>query len=165
MLRSPEEDNVVTSFEVGIVIAGDMPVGMCLKFVRWDRTVKVTHWLPPHYRQLLKALRLYHQTLGANAFMVRAHADSFLVARLPERHPYHSLLRERPTLEDDEAERLCASTQIAKVVISLRGDMMEIRPTFADGHKDRLLMHEYIALSLLSHLDEHAKAGNPLHHP
>lgn len=110
MLRSPEEDNVVTSFEARVRTVQGAFVGMCLKFARRDRTSQVTHWSPAQYRHLLKALRLYLQTLGASAFMVQAHTDPSLVAALPARHPYRSLRQERPALTDSEAAGLQAST-------------------------------------------------------
>ena len=73
--RSPDADNPVSSFEVGIMTVRGSWVGICIKFSMYDKATKITHWSPHAYSLLIEALDQYYQHLGANAFMFRAKAD------------------------------------------------------------------------------------------
>lgn len=163
--RKPETDNPVSSFEVGIMTVKGTWVGICIKFSMYDQTTKVTHWSPHAYGLLIKALDDYYQHLGANAFMFRAKADPSLVASLPARHPYHTLLTEAPLLTEAEIGTAGLGSGIDRATFALRGPTFELRPEFGDGRTESIYMHEYTALSLLGYLQQYTEAAKALTGP
>jgi len=163
--RSPELDNPVSSFEVGIMTVKDAWVGICIKFSMYDHKTKVTHWSPRAYRLLIKALEEYCEHLGASAFIFRAKADPSLVASLPARHPYHTLLNEAPTLTLDEIGTASLRSGIDQPAFVVRGPTFELRPEYGDGRTESIFLHEYTALSLLGYLQEYTEAAKALTGP
>lgn len=163
--RSPDVDNPVSSFEVGIMTVRGSWVGICIKFSMYDKATKITHWSPHAYRLLIEALDQYHQHLGANAFMFRAKADPSLVASLPARHPYHTLLTEAPLLTQAEIGTASLSSGIDRATFAVRGPTFELRPEFGDGRTESIYMHEYTALSLLGYLQQYTEAAKKLTGP
>jgi hypothetical protein len=163
--RSPDVDNPVSSFEVGIMTVNGTWVGICIKFSMYDRATKITHWSPRAYRFLIEALEQYYEHLGANAFMFRAKDDPSLVASLPARHPYHTLLTETPLLTEDEIGRAGLGSGIDRVTFAFRGPTLELRPEFGDGRTESIYLHEYTALSLLGYLQQYTEAAKTLTGP
>jgi len=141
--RSPELDNPVSSFEVGIMTVKGAWVGICIKFSMYDHKTKVTHWSPRAYGLLIKALEEYYEHLGASAFMFRAKADPSLVDSLPARHPYHTLLTEVPKLTEDEIGRASLGSGIDQAAFVVRGPTFELRPEYGDGRTESIYLHEY----------------------
>ncbi|MBS0483485.1 MAG: hypothetical protein JSR96_15360 [Proteobacteria bacterium] len=163
--HSPDEHNPVASFETGITtLKGDW-VGICIKFSMYDRSTQLTHWSPRAFGLLMRALNEYGEHLGANAMMLRAHAEPSLVQDLPQRHPYHTLLTEKPELSEDETGRASRATGIDQVAFAARGPTLELRPTFMDGRAASIFLHEYTALSLLGYLQEYLEAADVLTGP
>lgn len=163
--RRPEDDNLVSSFEVGIMTVKGSWVGICIKFSMHDRTAKITHWAPSAYRSLIEALQEYYQYLGPNAFMFRAAADPSLVADLPERHPYHTLITEAPSLNEEETGTAGFASGIDRATFAIRGPTFEMRPTFGNGRTESIYMHEYTALSMLGYLQQYTQAAKALSGP
>jgi hypothetical protein len=159
------EDNTVTSFECGIVTFQGAWVGMCIKFSHFDHSATTTHWPPVVFQQLMEALEQYMTELGANAFIFRATNAPELVESLPVRHPYLTLLSEKPKLTNDEVGTTRRATSVETAVFSLRGPTFEIRATYHDGHQQCIFMHEYTALSLLGYLQQYLKAATTLSGP
>lgn len=163
--RDPIVDNPVTSFEVGIVTLRQEWVGICIKFAMYDRSHKVTHWSPEAFHKLMGALDEYHKDLGSRAFMFRAAANPALVADLPPRHPYHTIINEAPKLTADEVGSAKSSTGIDAADFVVRGPTFEIRPTYGDGRAESIFVHEYTALSLLGYLQTYLEAARRLAGP
>lgn len=162
---SPNEGNPVSSFEVGLLTRKGVWAGTCIKFAMYDRTTKITHWSLRAFGNLLKALEAYGQHLGTNAFMFRAHSDPALAKSIPPRHPYHTLLTEKPVLTDDEVGSAKLASGIDLVTFVERGPVLELRPQFGDGRTESIFLHEYTALSLLGYLLEYMEAADVLTGP
>lgn len=163
--RSPDVDNPVSSFEVGIMTLQGTWVGICIKFSMYDRATKITHWSPRAYRLLVEALEEYCEHLGADALIFRAKADAALVASLPARHPYHTLLTEVPPLTEAEIGTAGFGSGIDRATFAVRGPTFELRPEFGDGRTESIYMHEYTALSLLGYLQQYTDAAKKLTGP
>lgn len=163
--HSPEMDNPVSSFASGIMTLKGSWVGICIKFSMYDRKTKVMHWSPRAYKLLFQALNKYFQQLGKNAFMFRAEADPALVAGLPARHPYHTLLTEAPEITEDEIGTASLSTGLDRVEFADHGPTFELRPKYGDGRTESIFLHEYTALSLLGYLEQSIEAAKLLTGP
>ena len=164
-LRSPETDNPVSSFESGIIALNGRWIGVCLKLAMYDRSEKLMHWTPTTFRNLMSSLETYANTLGQNAFMLRADAQPELVADLPARHPYHTLLGEAPKISDDEVGRTSRSTSVSDAQFAIRGPTFEVRAVYSDGRKESIFFHEYTALSMYCYLDQYLAAAKVLSGP
>lgn len=162
---SPAADNPVASFEAGIITLKRAWIGVCIKFAMQDRSTLLTHWSPRAFKALVDALQGYFETLGMNAFMIRANNDPTLVAQLPPRHPYNTLLSDRPKLSDDEIGTAGLKTGIAEAEFEAHGSMFELRPLYGDGRHGSIFLHEYTALSLLGYLREYLKVADTLSGP
>ncbi|WP_374365167.1 hypothetical protein [Piscinibacter sp.] len=162
---APSADSVVASFEAGIITLKRAWIGVCIKFAMQDRSARITHWSPHAFKALVDALQAYFEQLGMNAFMIRANDDPTLVASLPARHPYHTLLSDRPKLSDDEIGTAGLKTGIGEAEFEAHGNTFELRPLYGDGHRASIWLHEYTALSLLGYLREYLKVADTLSGP
>lgn len=140
-------------------------VGICIKFALYDRTSTTTHWSPSAFDALTQGLEHYINHLGSSAFMFRAKVNPALVQDLPERHPYNTLLSEKPTLTEDEIGTPKISTGIIEASCVVRGPTLELRPVYGDGHQHNIFMHEYTAFSLFGYLEEYIAAAKVLSGP
>ena len=163
--RSPDADNPVSSFEVGIMTLQGTWVGICIKFAMYDHRTKLTHWPPQAYALLMRSLAAYCNHLGSNAFMLRAKADPSLVESLPAMHPYHTLLTEIPNLTEDEIGRAGQATVVERATYTVTGTALELRAVFGDGRTESIILHEYTALSLFGYLQEYLEAADILTGP
>lgn len=163
--RNPEDGNPVSSFESGILTLNGLWIGVCLKLAMYDRSEKLMHWPPDSFRDLMKALETYATTLGHEAFMLRAKSNPDLVANLPPRHPYHTLLTEAPMISIDEIGRTSVSSSVASAKFIARGPTFEVRPVYCDGRTECVFFHEYTALSMYCYLDQYLEAAKVLSGP
>ena len=140
-------------------------IGICIKFALYDRTTKTTHWSVRDFDAFMKALEQYINALGSNAFMLRASADPALVKDLAERHPYNTLLSEKPALSDEEVGTPTMSSGILDVAFIARGTTFELRADYGDGRTGHIFLHEYTAFSLFGYLEEYIAAAKTLSGP
>nr|WP_317623840.1 hypothetical protein [Acidovorax sp. SUPP3334]BDH38349.1 hypothetical protein AVHM3334_23120 [Acidovorax sp. SUPP3334] len=131
----------------------------------YDRTTKITHWSPTAYKRLVEGLNEYYSLIGANAFMFKAADNPSLVETLPERHPYHTVMNEIPSITEEEIGTATRSSRIDRTELAARGTVLEIRPEWGDGRTESIYLHEYVALSLLGYLEEYMAAAKVLTGP
>ena len=108
------------------------------------------------------------EILGVSGSLLRGNqhkADPSLVASLPARHPYHTLLTETPLLTEAEIGTAGFASGIDRATFAVRGPTFELRPEFGDGRTESIYMHEYTALSLLAYLQEYTEAAKKLTGP
>ncbi|MGY8573500.1 hypothetical protein L0936_19490 [Paracidovorax citrulli] len=163
--RSPDSENPVASFEVGIITVEGKWVGICIKFSMFDHSTRITHWSSPAYRRLIDGLNEYYGLIGAQALMFKAADNPELVKTLPPRHPYHTVVNEKPSLTEQEIGTATIASRIDRTELVARGTTLELRPKWGDGHNESLYLHEYVALSLLVYLDEYMDAARRLTGP
>jgi hypothetical protein len=163
--RQPGGNELVSSFESGIITSKGDWVGVCLKLSMFDRSEKIMHWPMDRFVDLMTSLETYANSLGNNAFMIQAQANPKIVENISDRHPYHTLLSEKPKLTLDEVGTTGPSSSVFDADFVLRGPTFEIRPVFADQHTECIFFHEYTALSMFLYLDSYLEAGRKLSGP
>lgn len=161
----PMEGNLVSSYEVGLISYKKNYMGMCIKFAMYDKTTKLMHWTPQAVKALIDALTEYVNFIGFNAFMFRAKADPTLVADLPERHPYHTVLSEKPSLTTDEIATAGRATSVGDYQFAIRGPTFTIRVTYLDKRFEEINLHEYTAFELCGYLQHYLKAADMIRRP
>lgn len=163
--RNPDDGNPVSSFESGIITLNGLWIGVCLKLAMYDHSEKLMHWPPDSFRDLMTALETYATELGHDAFMLRAETNPDLVANLPPRHPYNTLLTEAPKISTDEIGYTSASMTVASARFISRGPTFEVRPVYSDGRTECIFFHEYTALSMYCYLEHYLEAAKELSGP
>lgn len=158
-------ENPVASFEAGIVTVKGEPVGICVKFRYFDGTGALSHWPTKQLAHLIRGLLEYGESGRHDQFMFKASANPQIVDSLPPRHPYHTLLNERPELSADEVGMSSPKTRVTSCIFVDRGPTFVLRPEYADGSKAEIFMHEYTVFSLWGYLQEYIKAYDMLSAP
>lgn len=111
------------------------------------------------------ALLQYIETGRHGQFMYRAKEDPAMVLALPPRHPYHTLLDEKPDLTTFEAGDSSKSTRVASCSFADQGPTFVVRPVFADAQATEIYMHEYTAFSLWGYLVEYIEVFDKMSGP
>ncbi len=152
--QQASEANPVSSFEAGIISVQSQKAGMCIKFRMFDGSDITQHYPLPQFSELLRGLTEYVNSGRHTKFFFRAHEDNSLVANLNPRHPYHTLLTEKPGLTEDEIGGVNKQSMVADVVCIDRGMSFILRCTYVVSGGVDIPMHEYTAFSLLGYLQE-----------
>ena len=90
--------------------------------------------------------------------MFRASQNPKMVEVLPKRHPYYTLLDEKPSINEEEVGGATYKTIVESAEFIARDSTLVIRARYVDGGGEEIFLHEYTALSLYGYLDEYMKA-------
>lgn len=146
-----DEPNHVSSFETGFISLKGAIVGVCIKYAMFDRQLRIAHWPLNRFSELYSRLNQYSEMHWEGSDMQRT-TDPQYVARLPPRHPYHTVVEDTPKLEQDEIGASGASSFVANFEFVDRGKACEIKCTFRNGDARSELLPEYIAMNLFGYL-------------
>ena len=113
----------------------------------------------------MQALLEYIETGRHGQFMFKAKADPALVKSLPARHPYHTLLDEKPDLSSAEIGNSTKKTIVESCSFADQGPTFVVRPVYADTQTAEIFMHEYTAFSLWGYLNEYIEGFDKLSGP
>lgn len=144
----------VASFNATIVTLKGEPVGLCIKFRRFNRVDHLLHLRPEEGGRLMAALSEYFVHGRHKNVLLSLAQDPSAAASLPKSHPYNTLVSMSPELSSDEAGGVSKKTDVIKSTFADRGEFLVYRVCFKSGDQAEFSLHECVAHNLYPFIEK-----------
>lgn len=144
--------DLVSSFIIAFTGEAGAFEGVCIKYAMHNGTFRLSYFDEQWFRALYQCVEYYSGTRYYGSDMQRAADEPEFVARLPRRHPVHTMTSKKPSLKELDYGIAKHKFCVTSLKVTDQGDRCRFVCTYADGSRRAEVLPGYIVMNLCGYL-------------